>query len=149
VDKDDDLDKDLDADFEDPTENLDDDEEEVEKTIADLTFEDLFDNDDHLIFKLVAETKMVTGIILTHYTAATFTADEEALWLDRDGNGLIDFAEWLTFNAELNAWTQQLKMAGVGETVLVTADVVTNSDDMDSGFYQDGLPALIDADSNG
>lgn len=40
-------------------------------------------------------------------------------------------------------------MAVSGSTKLVTADVVTKSAGKDSGFYQNGLPALLDADNDG
>jgi len=39
-------------------------------------------------------------------------------------------------------------MATSGATALVTADVATNSVDYDNGFFQYGLPAKLDADSD-
>jgi hypothetical protein len=39
-------------------------------------------------------------------------------------------------------------MAASGATALVTADVATNSADYDNGFFQHGLPAKLDANSD-
>jgi hypothetical protein len=55
----------------------------------------------------------------------------------------------LLFNTDLKGWTEQLAMAEADSTKLVTVDVATNSVGKDSGFYQNGLPTLLDADSDG
>jgi hypothetical protein len=87
------------------------------------------------IYTLVYVEVNTTGIILTYYTDATYTDAAEAAWIDRDGNGAVTFEEWMLFNSELKAWTEQLAMAANGATALVTADVITNSAGKDSGFF--------------
>lgn len=99
-------------------------------------------------YEVLSTDEEIVGIDIAYYTAATYTAAEEALWIDRNSDGVVTFEEWLLFNTELYAWNQQLSMATSGATALVTADVATNSVDYDNGFFQYGLPAKLDADSD-
>jgi len=76
----------------------------------------------------------------------TYTAAEEALWIDRNSDGVVTLAEWMQFNTDLSTWTFLLQS---GDSALTTADVPTNAGEHDNRFFQDGVPALLDADSDG
>jgi len=81
---------------------MDHDEEHMPTTIDDMSPEDLFHGD--LDFVLISSVQTVVGIDVEQYISEKELDAEDNLWLDRDDNGLIDFAEWLIFNTERKAW---------------------------------------------
>lgn len=59
-------------------------------------------------YEVISTIEEIVGINIAYYTDATYTAAEEALWIDRNQDGVVTFEEWLMFNTELQAWNQQL-----------------------------------------
>lgn len=98
-----------------------------------------YDNEDYeerytdmVYYELNQTTVNFTGIDVTHYTNVTYTAAEEALWIDRDSDGCVTLAEWMQFKTDLAAWEFLLAS---GATDLVTADVPAAAGLKDNKFF--------------
>lgn len=100
---------------------------------------------------IVANVTYNTTALNASYYAEIYPSAEENLWIDRNQDGAVSKAEWIQMMAQLQGWNEQLFLQGLDSdaTSIDTEQVANLSAGLDSGFYQQGLNYLMDANNDG